>query len=360
MSRYRFATVAALFAVTISSAVYAADEKPAEKKRGTTFIEPDQAGPDYRIQGEYVGGSGGGAKWGAQVAALGDGKFHAVLLQGGLPGEGWDAKTRYESEGQTDGDRVVLHGVEKVAWADGHIKPPGVEVKKGFEVEITGGGDTLNAKTENGETVTLKRTVRHSPTEGLKPPQGATVLFDGSNVDAWKGGKIIEEPASLKGTMKQGGETKQTFTDYTLHVEFYLPFKPFARNQERGNSGVYNQHRYETQVLDSFGVLGYDNECGGVYTKNPPTVNMCYPPLTWQTYDIDFTAARYEGGQKKSDAVITVKHNGVVIHDAYKINGSTGGGQKEKPDEAMQSGPLYLQDHGNPVFFRNVWIVEKK
>jgi hypothetical protein len=160
--------------------------------------------------------------------------------------------------------------------------------------------------------------------------------------------------------MKQGGETKQSFTDYTLHVEFLLPLKPWAQQQERGNSGVYNQQRYETQVLDSFGVMGMDNQCGGIYTKSPPSVNMCYPPLTWQTYDIDFAAARYEDGKKKSDAVISVKQNGVLIQDQFKINGPTGGGRKEKPEDAVQSGPLYLQNHGNPVFFRNVWIVEKK
>ena len=77
--------------------------------------------------------------------------------------------------------------------------------------------------------------------------------------------------------MKEGGETKQKFTDYTLHVEFYLPFKPFARSQERGNSGVYNQHRYETQVLDSFGVKGMDNQCGGIYTKSPPAGEHVLP-----------------------------------------------------------------------------------
>ena len=89
-------------------------------------------------------------------------------------------------------------------------------------------------------------------------------------------------------------------------------------------------------------------------------MNMNFPPLTWQTYDIDFTAARYENGERKSEAEITVKHNGVLIQDHFKINGPTGGGGKEVPTDAIQSGPLYLQRHGNPVAFRNVWIVEKK
>jgi hypothetical protein len=346
----------------IAATAFAADPTPAKPKKEEdprhklVFFTPEEAGIDYKLQGEYEGAAGSG-KWGAQVIALGDGKFHAVLFPGGLPGAGWDAKTRYESEGALEGDAATLHGVDKPAWTEGHFPPPGVEVKKGFDVTIA--ADHVTTVTDTGEKLTLSHTLRRSLAEGLKPAEGAIILFDGSNVDAWTGTKIVDS-GPLKGTMQQGGTTKQKWTDYTLHVEFFLPLKPFARQQERGNSGVYNQNRYETQVLDSFGVMGMDNQCGGIYTKNPPAVNMCFPPLTWQTYDIDFTAARYENGMKKSDAVITIKHNGVLIQDQFKITGPTGGGQKEKPDEPVQSGPLYLQNHGNPVFYKNVWIVEKK
>ncbi|HSU65892.1 MAG TPA: DUF1080 domain-containing protein [Tepidisphaeraceae bacterium] len=336
-------------------AVYGADtkanKKPEDPHKGVVFTDPEKAGPDYQIEGEYEGTAGAG-KWGAQVIAMGDGNFHAVFEPGGLPGAGWDAKNRYESEGKLEGGKVTFSPTDKPAWTEGHLPPP-VEEKRGFEASLSDG--TLTGKTDSGETFTLKKTVRHSPNEGLKPAAGAIVLFDGSNADAWNGTKVVEG-----NLLKEGGETKQKFTDYTLHLEFYLPFKPFARNQERGNSGVYNQHRYEVQVLDSFGVKGMDNECGGIYTKHAPDVNMCYPPLTWQTYDIDFTAARYENGQKKSDAEITVKQNGVLIQDHFKINGPTGGGQKENPADNVQTGPLYLQEHGNPVVYRNVWIVEKK
>ena len=350
--KYRNAIVIGLLA---AGSVYAADPKPVKKtedpKNEAVFLDPEKAGIDYKLQGEYEG-TAGSTKWGAQVIAMGDGKFHAVFEPGGLPGDGWDAKNRYESEGALSGDAVTLKPTDKVAWEEGHSAPP-VVIKKGFDATIT--GDTVTGKTDAGETFTLKKTLRRSPAEGAKPPEGATVLFDGSNIDAWKGTEILES-----GLMKEGGETKKKFTDYTLHVEFYLPFKPFARKQERGNSGVYNQHRYEVQVLDSFGLKGMDNQCGGMYTKNAPSVNMCYPPLTWQTYDIEFTAARYEGGKKKSDAEITVKQNGVLVQDHYKISGPTGAGKKEDPSEATNSGPLYLQDHNNPVRFRNVWIVEKK
>jgi hypothetical protein len=351
------AVLTATFA--LAAPLFAADPpaKADAPKHNAVYLTAEEAGPDGAIQGEYEGAGGASGKWGAQVIAMGDGKFHGVFLPGGLPGAGWDAKTRFETEGALEGTTVTLHGVDKPAWTEGHFPPPGVEVKKGFDATIT--GDAITAKTDTGDAITLKRTVRRSPAEGAKAPQGATILFDGSNVDAWNNGKIIDS-GPYKGTLKEGATTKKKYTDYTLHVEFLLPLKPWARQQERGNSGVYNQNRYETQVLDSFGVMGMDNQCGGVYTKAPPSVNMCYPPLTWQTYDIDFVAARYENGQKKSDAEITLKFNGVLVHDHFKINGPTGGGQKENPADAVQSGPLYLQNHGNPVFFKNVWIVERQ
>ena len=362
----RWMIILSLMAPLTASAVdpSPADPAPAKseaEKYKTLFFDMREAGIEGKFQGEYVGGTGAG-KWGAQVIAMGDGKFHAAFLPGGLPGAGWDAKARYETEGTVEAESVALHGVEKVAWSEGHFPPPGVEVKKGFEAVLSFRHETsksrltyqykvmfessmITATLPTGEKITMEHAIRHSPTEGLKPADGAIILFDGSNIDAWTGTKIAED-GPFKGTLQQGGTTKQKFTDYTLHVEFVLPLKPFARQQERGNSGIYNQNRYEIQVLDSFGVMGMDNQCGGIYTKAPPAVNMCFAPLTWQTYDVDFTAARHQNGKKTADAIISVKHNGVVIHDQFKINGPTGGGQKEKPEDAVQSGPLYLQNHG--------------
>jgi hypothetical protein len=109
------------------------------------------------------------------------------------------------------------------------------------------------------------------------------------------------------------------------------------------------------QVLDSFGLSGENNECGGIYQIARPAVNACFPPLTWQTYDIDFTAAKYEAGEKVSNARVTIRHNGIVIHDRLELPHGTPGKYKE------QEGPgvLYLQGHGNPVVYRNIWVVEK-
>jgi hypothetical protein len=116
------------------------------------------------------------------------------------------------------------------------------------------------------------------------------------------------------------------------------------------------QGRYEVQVLDSFGLEGKNNECGGIYVIADPIVNMCLPPLSWQTYDIDFTAAKYDdAGKKTANARMTVKHNGVVIHDNVDLKDGNPGADKEGP----AANGLYLQDHGNPVVFRNIWVVEK-
>jgi hypothetical protein len=163
------------------------------------------------------------------------------------------------------------------------------------------------------------------------------------------GGKLFDDEVLLAGT-----RSKDSFGDFTLHIEFRTPFVPKARGQARGNSGLYLQDRYECQILDSFGLEGADNECGGFYSIKAPDVNMCFPPLGWQTYDVDFTAARFDGETKITNARVTVKHNGVTIHDDFELPNLTPGGAPYPG-----KGPLQLQAHGNPVTYRNIWVVEK-
>jgi hypothetical protein len=316
-------TLALLTAVVCANA---ADGDKPEKPKPQTFLTVETAGPDYAAQGEYLNDWGG-----AQVIALGDDRFRLVTFKGGLPGAGWDKEVRNETEGKREGDKIVFNGND------------------GFKGELADGKITIT--TASGGPYTMNKTSRTSPTLGAKPPQGALVLFDGKSADEWNNGRVND-----RGLLAGGTTTKRKFQNASLHIEFLLPFKPLGRGQDRGNSGVYLQDRYEVQVLDSFGLKGENNECGGIYTKAKPAVNMCFPPLVWQTYDIDFEAAKFDAdGKKTKNAVTTVKHNGVVIHDKFEINGPTGGGQPEGPTP----GPFQLQDHGNPVFYRNIWAVEK-
>jgi hypothetical protein len=199
----------------------------------------------------------------------------------------------------------------------------------------------------------LPRVERHSPTLGAKPPVGATILFDGSNADAWKNGKV--ENGLLPNT---NITTKEKFGSYKLHLEFRTPYKPFARGQGRGNSGVYHQGRFETQVLDSFGLEGKNNETGGIYSIAAPTTNMCLPPLTWQTYDVDYHSASFnDAGKLLENARMTVQLNGVVVQDNVELPKTT----TASPINSIspEPGPIHIQHHGNPVYYRNIWIVKK-
>jgi hypothetical protein len=328
-----FCVVVALAMGTLAASLLHAQENKSE----TTYTDPANAGPDYEVQGEYLGTAEIDAqemKLGAQVIALGDGKFEVVGYFGGLPGEGWERGDRVvRVEGKREGDAVVFPS------DDGIVST--VKDKK------------LTVRTGDGrEVAVLEKVERKSPTLGAKPPEGAVVLFDGKSADAWERGKIV-----MENLLASDCETKQKFGDFTLHVEFRTPFKPYARGQARGNSGVYLQGRYEVQVLDSFGLEGENNECGGIYQIAKPKVNMCFPPLTWQTYDVEFTSAKYdESGKKIAPARTTIKHNGVVIHDNLELPRGTPGKDPEGPGP----GVIYFQGHGNPVVYRNVWIVEKK
>ncbi|MGD9722946.1 MAG: DUF1080 domain-containing protein [Pirellulales bacterium] len=290
--------------------------------------------PDFKLQGEYQGEvktAEGEMRLGAQIVALGEGQFHAVAHLGGLPGDDWDGSSKFEADGEL---------------ADGVVKFPGEHMRGELKDAVL---HLIDA--DDKEVGQLKRVERASPTLGAKPPAGAVVLFDGASADEFEPGRMADD-----GLLIAGATSKRKFQSCHLHVEFLLPFMPAARGQARGNSGCYLQGRYEVQMLDSFGLAGEDNECGGIYRVSRPSINMCYPPLAWQTYDIDFTAAKYEGDKKVKNATITVQHNGVEIQRNVELPQAT---TAAPVPEGPEPGPIYLQDHGNPVRYRNVWLVEK-
>lgn len=293
--------------VLVYTGVLAAQDDASQKY---ITAEAAAADPDFAVQGEYVGN-----KVGVQVVALGKGRFRVVIHRGGLPGDGWDGSEREVSEEDTAGVNDLV------------------------------------------KDISLKKTARFSPTLGAEPPQGAVVLFDGKQETFekhWqKGARMTDD-----GLLMEGANSIDTFQDCRVHIEFLLPFIPNARGQQRGNSGIYYQSRYETQMLDSFGLEGKDNETGGIYEIRDPDLNMCLPPLTWQTYDAEFTAARFnDQGEKVQHARITVRLNGVVVHRDVEIPRTTRAAPIGK--ETPEPGPIHLQNHGDPVRYRNIWVLPR-
>lgn len=303
---------------------------------GKAITSVEQAGPDYAAQGEYLGeSSDDSVKLGAQVVARGDGKFVARFYIGGLPGAGWDRDGEFiQAEGSRSGDSITL------TRKDGE---GGKAVIKDNALVVY--------DPDGNQVMEMQKQDRKSPTLGAEPPSDAMILFDGSTADHFENGKMVDD----KYLAASNCRSKEKFGDHHLHIEFRTPFMPSAQGQARGNSGVYVQGRYEVQVLDSFGLEGENNECGGIYSLGKPAVNMCLPPLTWQTYDIDFTAPRTTDNGETVPARITVKHNGVVIHDDVELTKGTPGGLPMGTDPES----LFLQDHGNPVVFRNIWAIKK-
>lgn len=200
-------------------------------------------------------------------------------------------------------------------------------------------------------------------TQIVKPEQ-AKALFDGKDVSQWLvwGSNEAADWPVQDGAMVTANNhdiaTKEKFKDFQLHIEFNEPqLGPEFKGQDRGNSGVYLQGRYEIQVLDSFNNETYaDGGCAAVYGVNPPLVNAAKPPGEWQTYDINFRTARYQDGKKVEDARVTIYWNGQLVQNNTLIPHPTGGGARESDE----GGPIRLQFHHHAVRFRNVWIVPLK
>ena len=331
-------------------------------------------GVELTLQGEYVG-KDGEKSVGAQVVARGEKSFHALVLEGGLPGDGWD-----------DGRYGLLEsGVLSGGRAE--FRSP---TDEGVSAVLDENGLMLK---RSGRQTLLKRRERKSATLGQQPPAGAIVLFGGAtpNMDAFEERKDIEGmtvPTMFEGHMLAGAVTKRRFRDYQLHVEFMTGWEPQNIPWRRADAGIYMLSRYEVAIGDSFG-FDFDlsgatspqrgklldekstsskfpvakntnapRVCGSVFTYPSKVPNSCLPPLVWQTLDIDFTAPRFDAdGKKTSKAVLSVKLNGHQTVDKQEVNGPTPHGFKgpETPD-----GPIWFEAFGRRVLYRNIWVVERQ
>ena len=313
-----------------ASAAFSGAAQPAAPKKETTAADPFMG--DW--QGVFKQQNGPTTPLVAQVIALGDGRYHANFL----PEFDKRVERIASLEGRVEGGAVRFFG-----WGD-------VSAYRGpdWQGVIANGTFTGKVPSRHGGTFHLEKVVRLSPTLGAKPPAGAVVLFDGTSFDSWassqKGGGAVKWDLADGAMIVKPGTpsitTKGTFTYFKLHLEFRTPFKPKAREQERGNSGV-SLHRREVQVLDNYGLEGRDKECGGLYNRVAPLVNMCAPPLQWQTYDITVPPPGKDG-----KARLTVLHNGVKILDGHELGGN------------LRPTTIRLQEHGNRIGYRNIWLVE--
>ena len=418
--RWLFATVILTVAVSITAQSISAQEYTSRIE----VLQNEALRQDFLVQGEYLA-EVEGQKVGLHVIANGDSSFRVVGYLGGLPGDGWMAgEPRVLGTARLNGDELSFNVTEQrnpVPGINMAVGETRARVIIGTPQRGQGGGQGGAGQGGAGQggqgagqfrggqfgqmvrievpaagdipALTFEKQNRRSPTFNLAAPEGAVVIFDGTNLDKFQPGAQMNEVPQIQrpggggnvgqgqGGQRPGGagvggagaggagagaafvpigntlwaEAATTAFEkqpYKMHIEFMLSYMPQARGQARSNSGVYVDERYECQVLDSFGLEGEDNECGGFYQLAKPLLNMCFPPLTWQTYDITFTPAQWDGNNKTTNARVTVVHNGVLIHDNIELARHTPGRRNEGPEPLG----VYLQGHGNKVQYRNIWI----
>jgi len=290
------------------------------------------APPEAEVQGLYEGALKD-VKFEARVIAMGKEAYKIYLRQdlgGGKVG-------KVELDGKVEGDAVTFKN-------------------KGGDVEWTGSYASGAIKgTAGGTAFEMKRVERKSPTMEKKPPQGAIVILDGKNWDQISPTRTAEEwKAAEDGSIgiSKGNLTSKAQLDgsFDYHVEFMCPFQPTQRGQGRGNSGCYLPNGDEVQVLDSFGMDTYKGGgCGGIYGfKDPDAFDVfslaSLPPLEWQTYDMEYRVEKADG-KPTGKPKLTVYHNGIKIHDNVELKA------------AAKKGGFLWQDHGNPVRYRNIWVL---
>jgi len=368
------------FAVSVAAQEYTSRQE---------VLQNEALRQDFIIQGEYLAKIEG-QDVGLHLIADGGGKFRFVAYVGGLPGAGWNAGApRLLGTVVVSGDDITFTRVEERNFpAERSLGRGETKGKIVIEQRAPGGGQgarpggagagqargslvkiTISDPSIASETATFEKQNRQSATLNARAPEGAVIVFDGTNVDKFlprPEAKINEVPTQRPAGQGQGAAPRRNQNTlwaeaattpfekkpYKMHIEFMLSYMPQAQGQARSNSGVYIDERYELQVLDSFGLEGKDNECGGFYQFSGPAVNMCFPPLTWQTYEIDFTPAQWDGDRKTANARVTVKHNDVLIHENLELRNRTPG----RADEGPAPLGVYLQGHGNKVQYRNIWI----
>lgn len=320
------------------------------------FTDPDQAGAGFQVQGEYRGTVGGTIPIGIQIMDMGQGKLEGLLYPGGLPGAGWENGEVFHLRGILQGKEAVFTGVhgERLMFENSLLRGT---VSAGV---IRGEARMFLNQTDNAR-FQLDKVQRQSSTLGAKPPTGAVVLFDGSHTDHWVNGTLLAD-----GLLAVGTRSKLDFGSARIHIEFQCPHMPRGRGMQRGNSGVYIKHEWEIQIVDSFGWhhenrkferLSRFGRCGGIHEMVAPRINMSFPPLSWQTYDIEYHLATIDDeGKTISPEWMSVRHNGVLIHDRFVLPPAPPG-RAANTSKAGKPGPLFLQDHGNPVRFRNIWVL---
>lgn len=308
----------------------------------------------FFIQGEYFGTyTQSGQRLGAHIRAAGS-NFRIHFTSGGLPGAaswpmgGWN----YNWNNLVTTVMTFTNGTMNIAGTGvtATLTIPGT-------VRTAHDSTKVIAGTLGGQAFRLRRVQRTAPTENMPPVAGATTLFDGTEASFtanWQNSGGGSYNAARK-TINKGVQTKATFQDCFLHIEFLVPYMPSDENQARGNSGVYLQNRFEQQIQDSFGEQGFaiDNK-GALYGSKRALVNAGLPPLVaWETYDIYYTPAKFSGSTKTANARFKTYLNGIKVQDGDAPAPGTGGAA-----EGPSAGPLFLQNHGgDPVMFKNIWIV---